>query len=159
MINPRDTEKNEILFGQGNYNWVRETTDEFTLPMGENENIMILELVPFRSEIWAARFPRLARLRYDLSNLSPYVDDPDWPFNPSYNELYGNTIISTRRSIDAGSLVRIDEMAMKFATRIEWPEILTTDENPIFVNPTIGDYRIVEGSGYEDIPYELIGRY
>ena len=33
------------------------------------------------------------------------------------------------------------------------------DENPMFVNASIGDYRIIEGKGFYDIPYEKIGRY
>ena len=33
------------------------------------------------------------------------------------------------------------------------------NENPMFVNPSIGDYRIIEGKGFYDIPYEKIGRY
>ena len=36
---------------------------------------------------------------------------------------------------------------------------LKRDENPIFVNPSIGDYRFLEGKGLYDIPYEKIGRY
>ena len=31
--------------------------------------------------------------------------------------------------------------------------------NPIFVNPTIGDYRIRDGAGFPDIEFEKIGRY
>ena len=33
------------------------------------------------------------------------------------------------------------------------------NENPMFVNPSIGDYRVIEGKGFYDIPYEKIGRY
>ena len=33
------------------------------------------------------------------------------------------------------------------------------DENPFFVNPTIGDYRIKEGADCPDFPFEEIGRY
>ena len=32
-------------------------------------------------------------------------------------------------------------------------------ENTLFVNPTLGDYRFVDGAGFYDIPYEKIGRY
>ena len=32
-------------------------------------------------------------------------------------------------------------------------------ENVLFVNPTIGDYRFVDGVDAPDIPYEKIGRY
>ena len=33
------------------------------------------------------------------------------------------------------------------------------DENPLFVNPAIGDYRIRENADFLKIPYEMIGRY
>ncbi|MBR6807299.1 MAG: S-layer homology domain-containing protein [Clostridia bacterium] len=32
-------------------------------------------------------------------------------------------------------------------------------ENTLFVNPTIGDYSFLDGKGFYDIPYEMIGRY
>ena len=32
-------------------------------------------------------------------------------------------------------------------------------ENPLFVNPTFGDYRIREDADFAEIPYEKIGRY
>ncbi|MBR6290287.1 MAG: right-handed parallel beta-helix repeat-containing protein, partial [Clostridia bacterium] len=35
----------------------------------------------------------------------------------------------------------------------------TLEENPLFVNPTIGDYRIREGVDFPDIEFEKIGRY
>ena len=35
----------------------------------------------------------------------------------------------------------------------------SVDENPFFVNPSIGDYRIREGVDFYDIPFAKIGRY
>ena len=32
-------------------------------------------------------------------------------------------------------------------------------ENPLFVNPTLGDYRIRDGAEFPDIHFEDIGRY
>ena len=34
----------------------------------------------------------------------------------------------------------------------------TMNENPIFVNPSAGDYRIRPDAGPIDIPFELMGR-
>ena len=34
-----------------------------------------------------------------------------------------------------------------------------TSENPLFVNPTLGDYRIRDGVDFPDIEFEKIGRY
>ena len=33
------------------------------------------------------------------------------------------------------------------------------DENPVFVNPTLGDYRIRDGVDFPDFHFEKIGRY
>ena len=35
----------------------------------------------------------------------------------------------------------------------------TFNDNPIFVNPTIGDYRIRDGVDFPNIPVNQIGRY
>ena len=37
--------------------------------------------------------------------------------------------------------------------------LYSLSENPCFVNPYLGDYRIVEGSGAPEIYFEKIGRY
>ena len=36
---------------------------------------------------------------------------------------------------------------------------VTYGENPIFVNPTLGDYRIRDGVDFPDVHFDLIGRY
>ena len=38
-------------------------------------------------------------------------------------------------------------------------ETFTTDENPLFVNPTRGDYRLRDGVDFPDIHFEDIGRH
>ncbi|MBQ7475516.1 MAG: S-layer homology domain-containing protein [Clostridia bacterium] len=158
MINPRTSKKCEILFGQNNYDWLKSETDDFTKPTGWNENIMILELVPFRSGIWAERFPLLSKLVYDINEPLP-IDDPDCPFNPSYNELFGNAIITTPESLDGNDPVVLEEQPVRFATRIDETPIYTTNENPFFVNPTLGDYRLRADADFPGIPTEQIGRY
>ena len=35
----------------------------------------------------------------------------------------------------------------------------TLKENPFFVNPTIGDYRMRDDAEFSKIPFESIGRY
>ena len=37
--------------------------------------------------------------------------------------------------------------------------VFTEEENPLFVNPTIGDYRIRDDVDFPDIEFEKIGRY
>ena len=51
-----------------------------------------------------------------------------------------------------------DETLVKYST-IEDNLCYTLGENPLFVNPTIGDYRIREGANFPDIQFEIIGQY
>ncbi|MBQ3901015.1 MAG: hypothetical protein II736_04755, partial [Clostridia bacterium] len=51
-----------------------------------------------------------------------------------------------------------EELIARFST-IEDNVAYTLEENPIFVNPTLGDYRIREGADFPDIEFEKIGRY
>ena len=51
-----------------------------------------------------------------------------------------------------------EELIAKYST-IEDNVSYTLEENPIFVNPTLGDYRIREGADFPDIEFEKIGRY
>ncbi|MBR3991895.1 MAG: hypothetical protein IKI91_07135, partial [Clostridia bacterium] len=51
-----------------------------------------------------------------------------------------------------------EELIAKYST-IEDNVSYTLEENPIFVNPTLGDYRIRDGVDFPDIEFEKIGRY
>ena len=51
-----------------------------------------------------------------------------------------------------------NELLVKYST-IEDNIVFPIEENPLFVNPTIGDYRIRDGAEFPDIHFEDIGRY
>jgi len=159
MISPTDYVKEEILIGQNFYNHAEAITENFTLPLTDTEHIMILELVPFRNELWTSKFPTLAKITYDVNNMAPYVDDRYCVVYPSFNEVYDNHFITTQNRIDKGRLEVFEEYAEKYATRLEKSKVYTVEENPFFVNPSIGDYRIDPDKSNIDIPYEKIGRY
>ena len=55
-------------------------------------------------------------------------------------------------------LVSAKEMLEKFGIA-EGNLKFTINDNPYFVNPSIGDYRIIEDADFHKIPYEKIGRY
>ncbi|MBR6290903.1 MAG: hypothetical protein IKR53_05615, partial [Clostridia bacterium] len=159
IISTEEENKWEILFGQLHYDHLAEISDNFTKPITEDEVFMILELVPFRNELWASRFPLLARVKYDLENMAPYVDDPDCVINPSYDEIYGNVIIVPQCRIDEGGSERIDDRVRTFASRLEESRHVPLTENPFFVDPTAGDYRLRDDADFIPIPVEQIGRY
>ncbi|MBQ2469077.1 MAG: hypothetical protein II503_05265, partial [Clostridia bacterium] len=51
-----------------------------------------------------------------------------------------------------------DELILKYLT-VTNETGFTLDENPLFVNPSRGDYRIRDGVDFPDIHFEEIGRY
>ena len=68
-------------------------------------------------------------------------------------------VITGNRSIDRViDEKEFDETLVKYST-IEDNLCYTLGENPLFVNPTLGDYRIREGANFPDIQFEKIGQY
>ena len=96
-------------------------------------------------EIWKATFPSLYAFEPDIEN--PYVYTSI--FCP-WDSIHNNAVIDgnfrvLQEIIDYGEVY--DNM------------ILTDDENPYFVDPTNGDYRLKDGVDFFYIPFEEIGRY
>jgi len=58
-------------------------------------------------------------------------------------------------NVCVGSTFDFEKLGTVGENNMEYEE----DENPMFENPSIGDYRFREGAGFYDIPYEKIGRY
>ncbi|MBR3417005.1 MAG: S-layer homology domain-containing protein [Clostridia bacterium] len=68
-------------------------------------------------------------------------------------------VITGNRGFNAkGESTEYEEMLAQYST-IEDNLSYTLDVNPLFVNPTVGDYRIRDDSGFPDIRFESIGRY
>ena len=100
----------------------------------------------------AENAPWLLERTYDLEKWA----DPNFVINITV-EVMGNRFING--TADAPHVWTDDENAlMKFAT-VEDNVGFTLDENPFFVNPSRGDYRIKDGAGFPDIQFEKIGRY
>ena len=156
MISTFDEEITQVNIGDWNIE-----ADDTHLPI-DTEWVMILELVPFRNELWSEKFPTLAKVLYDATNPdpSPYVGNPDYLRYPAYNSVYDNTVITTQKRIDnSEGLYVYTESAVKFATVIEDFTTYNLDTNPGFEEPATGNYTITEGSSLVKIPYDKIGRY
>ncbi|MBQ3901542.1 MAG: hypothetical protein II736_07470, partial [Clostridia bacterium] len=68
-------------------------------------------------------------------------------------------VITGNREINKnGEAPFYDETLRKYSV-IEDNLAYTPDENPLFVDPASGDYRIREGVDFPDIEFEKIGRY
>ncbi|MBR3423641.1 MAG: S-layer homology domain-containing protein [Clostridia bacterium] len=151
--------KCELLYGNLHYTLAEERTEGFTVPYPDTEEIMILELVPYKSPVWAERFPLLAAITYDPADVCANIDDINNPINPAYAEVYGNVLIIPQERIDKGDAEKIEDRALELAARIEPSATYPVTENPFFVDPNKGDYRIDPEKSDIEIPYEQIGRY
>ena len=110
--------------------------------------------------------------------LSYFYDNPDvmaraaemWPGyfdittdvnrwqEPNYCS-YNSLVITGNREINyTGRSYEYPDVLARYST-IEDNVGIKTDVNPLFVNPTIGDYRIREGADFDGFEFEKIGRY
>ena len=104
------------------------------------------DTVPGYREELEKRRPGASTFSFDFNN----PDDPNFFLAP-VTTVRGNAFINGDSAVRAGAkspefLILEDNTAYGY------------DENPFFVNPTIGDYRVREGVDL-DLPFELIGRY
>jgi len=108
---------------------------------------------PYQSEIWAKKYPSLARLSHDFSD----PQHPDFGPNPSYGHVHDNLVIDMNRSVgcffkDVPTYSRIEN---NFAYAAE---------EDAGMKP--GEYIVYEGSAarrdmpaFENLPIEKMGRY
>ena len=90
---------------------------------------------------------------FDLTTDLDKWDDPNFV-------LARNETVTNNRFInwDAKIYVPTNEYVVRYST-IEGNVGYTLDENPFFVNPSRGDYRLKDGVDFPDIRFEEIGRY
>ena len=152
--------QSDVRLNSEDHEITADRTEDFTKPIGDHEHLMILELVPFRSEIWAQHFPTLAKCKYDkYEPMASIKDDIDFIINSSYNEAYDNHSFTTDKGLKSESLTYFSDNVRKHATRIEDNQLYTLEENPYFADPTHGDYSIKDGADILDIQFDKIGRY
>ena len=95
-----------------------------------------------------AMWPEFFRITLDIER----IGEPEFFRNTSV-VCVGN--VSVKKN---GNFGENDEVDVRYST-FEDNRVFRTDENPLFVNPTRGDYRIREGTDFPDIQFEKIGRY
>ncbi len=96
------------------------------------------------AELW----PGLLDVTCDLDRMF----DKDFCMNSSAT-IRNNAEINV-----AGATVNYYDQALLYSD-ISNEKAYTVDENPFFINPTVGDYRMRGDADFENIPFELIGRY
>ena len=73
--------------------------------------------------------------------------------------LNSSLVITGNREINKTGEAKVYDETLRKYSVIEDNLAYTPDENPLFVDPTAGDYRIREGADFPDIEFEKIGRY
>ena len=81
------------------------------------------------------------------------MDDRYFVMNP-VNTLKDNVYIN-----DTGKTDVMGAKYTKIYVSVEGSRGYTFGENPMFVNPTVGDYRVTDGADFPDVEFEKIGRY
>ncbi|MDD4773533.1 MAG: right-handed parallel beta-helix repeat-containing protein, partial [Eubacteriales bacterium] len=114
-----------------------------------------LDAMPCRSDVWAQRYPSLARLTDDFSD----HNNPDFPANPSNVHVTGNVILD-----DEAKIGNIADSVYKYG-EIDGNALFTLDRGDLFADAENGDYRLAGDSeirrmlpGFADIPFGEIGR-
>ena len=94
-------------------------------------------------ELWRERWPLMFNYHYDPTR----IDELECGFK-MINYIRNNYTFGADLA-DHDRFDNVSEGNVEFGL----------DENPIFVNPAIGDYRIREDADFHNIPFEKMGRY
>ena len=108
-----------------------------------------IETVPGYAEALESRRPGATGLIFDFSR----AGEKGFFLAPT-NYFTDNLFINQDGSVRIG----LSGNAADYCT-IEGNNACSFAENPVFVNPTLGDYRIRDGAEFPDIHFEEIGRY
>ena len=98
-------------------------------------------------DLWYAEWPLLFDFSLDINDAGNY----DCIFH-TINYIKNNHLVGMTASYEENSIAAVFG---DFENNIEYPK----DENPIFVNPALGDYSIREGVDLQDNHFSEIGRY
>ncbi|MBQ6261885.1 MAG: S-layer homology domain-containing protein, partial [Clostridia bacterium] len=73
--------------------------------------------------------------------------------------LYNSLTVTGNRVISPGGAVQEFTELLKKHSVIGDNVGIATTEDPYFINPSVGDYRMKDGAGLPEIRFDLIGRY
>ena len=112
-----------------------------------------LRRVPYRSDVWAARYPALARVSLDF--IDP--DNPDFPVNPA------NSVVKDNIVIDGGGELGVIRPDVARYSDVSGNAVFTGEEEAGFIP---GEFVLKEDSpawkaapGFKNLPLEKMGRY
>ncbi len=112
-----------------------------------------LRRVPYRSAVWAKRYPALARVSLDFGD----PDNPDFPVNPANSRVSGNIVI------DAGGELGVIRPDVARFSDVSGNAVFTSEEEAGFMP---GEFLLRDDApalkaipGFENLPLEKMGRY
>ena len=111
---------------------------------------------PYQTDLWKARFPKLALVTSDFADF----DNPYFAVNPAFSRVNNNIIVARKNRIG-----NIADSVYTFST-VENNPVCLTVANPGFVDFRGGNYLLRANApvlgkigSFEPIPFEKIGRY
>ena len=109
--------------------------------------------MPYRSPLWSARYPNLARLKVASDT---DANDPDYGINPSYCVISKNAVVAPR-----GETYRVFDGAYRYSVIDENYEYATLSEAGIKDDYTLSAESKIFSDipDFPKIPMDLIGRY
>ena len=138
----------EVAEAQQTGNFDAVTSHEFYVSwvqaFADFDSMPVVKAALLENERWAGYFD----ITTDLSR----IGDPEFCLNNSL------TVTGNRSFSPYGAEHTFREEMAKYSV-IENNLAFTLEENPVFVNPTLGDYRIRSGVDFPDLQFEKIGRY
>jgi len=102
-------------------------------------------------QLWKSRWPKLYEIEDDLDRADELINDPNFIVNISFAEIKNNYAI--------GGLVHNFTDDVELFCDIADNPVISIEENPLFTNPTLGDYSIREGVDFLDNQFYKMGRY
>ncbi len=107
-----------------------------------------LTRVPYLSDLWAERYPRLASISKDITDKY----NPDLPLNPAYSEIMFNVFVGKKSAEEYWDVCNLADMLSEIKNNYSMQ-----DEKTAFVDDTYKLNHII--LGWKQIPYTEIGRY
>ncbi|MBR3423635.1 MAG: hypothetical protein IKG80_04010, partial [Clostridia bacterium] len=115
-----------------------------------NELLDNVNNYPEYKKVVEERWPEMLKIHFDTDN----IDDPCFALNQT-TLIKDNVFVSKFTEEELRTTRKYPLMYTTYENNAAY----AWDENPIFVNPTLGDYRIRAGVDFPNIPFEEIGRY
>ena len=148
-----DDARDFLAYNSDAFGYIEAVKENPSLTFEEWDPVNVTAALKFASEpqnanaaVWRERWPQMFRYNFDPAN----IGDPDC-YMTTVNYIKNNRVIGTK-------IIGVRTYYDMFGA-IENNVEFSLSENPLFVNPRIGDYTIRDDANFYNIPIAEIGRY